>query len=94
MPGDEALARQVLAHIDRDELARLACDIVSIMSPTGQEQGVADHLLVWSQAHGLKTVRQEVEVDRPNAIGIVKGQGGGLSLMFNVHLDTSYNGNA
>src|SRR5919202_7034795 len=92
MSIDEALARQVLAHIDRDELAQLACDIVTIMSPTGQERGVADHLLAWSQARGLKTVRQEVEVDRPNAVAIAKGQGGGLSLMFNGHMDTSYTG--
>src|SRR5919202_3058517 len=92
MSIDEALARQVLAHIDRDELAQLACDIVSIPSPTGREKGVAEHLLAWSQARGLKAVRQDVEVDRPNAIGIVKGQGGGLSLMFNGHMDTSYTG--
>ena len=56
MPIDEALARQVLAQIDRDELAQLACDIVSIPSPTGQEKGVAEHLLAWSQARGLKAV--------------------------------------
>src|SRR4051812_22431208 len=92
MPMEETLAREVLAHIDRDELAQLACDIVSIPSPTGQEQGVADHLLAWSKACGMKGVRQEVDVDRPNAIGIVKGQGGGLSLMFNGHMDTSYTG--
>ncbi|HLH22540.1 MAG TPA: M20/M25/M40 family metallo-hydrolase [Chloroflexota bacterium] len=92
MPIDETLARQVLAYIDRDELAQLACDIVSIPSPTGQEKGVAEHLLAWSQAHGMKAVRQEVEVDRPNAVGIVKGQGNGLSLMFNGHMDTSFTG--
>jgi acetylornithine deacetylase len=37
-------------------------------------------------------VRQEVEVDRPNAVGILKGDGSGLSLGFNGHTDTSYTG--
>ena len=37
-------------------------------------------------------MRQEVEVDRPNAVGILKGQGDGLSLMFNGHMDTSFTG--
>src|SRR4051812_42604630 len=92
MPIDREAAQQVLAQIDRDELAQFACDLVSIPSPTGQEKAVADFILSWCRANGLKAVRQEVEVDRPNAVGIVKGQGNGLSLMFNGHLDTSYTG--
>jgi acetylornithine deacetylase/succinyl-diaminopimelate desuccinylase-like protein len=94
MPIDRELASAVLAHIDADELAQLACDLVSIPSPTGQEQVIADYILDWCRANGLKTVRQEVEVDRPNAVGIVKGDGTGLSLQFNGHLDTSYTGTA
>jgi acetylornithine deacetylase/succinyl-diaminopimelate desuccinylase-like protein len=94
MPIDREAAGAVLAHIDPDELAQLACDLVSIPSATGQEQAVADYILDWCSANGLKTVRQEVEVDRPNAVGIVKGDGTGLSLMFNGHLDTSYTGTA
>jgi acetylornithine deacetylase/succinyl-diaminopimelate desuccinylase-like protein len=92
MPIDSGVAQQVLAHIDRAELARLACDLVDIPSPTGQERAVADYILDWYARHGLKTVRQEVEVDRPNAVGILKGQGDGLSLMFNGHMDTSFTG--
>lgn len=94
MPIDREAASAVLAHVDPDELAQLACDLVSIPSPTGQERAVADYILDWCRANGLKTVRQEVEVDRPNAVGIVKGAGTGLSLMFNGHLDTSYTGTA
>jgi len=37
-------------------------------------------------------VRQDVEVDRPNAVGILKGDGTGLSLGFNGHTDTSFTG--
>src|SRR5262249_9315371 len=94
MPIDREAASAVLAHIDANQPAQLACDLVSIPSPTGQERAVADYILDWCRANGLKTVRQEVEVDRPNAVGIVKGDGTGLSLMFNGHLDTSYTGTA
>jgi len=92
MAIDKEAAKKVLAHIDRNELAQLACDLVNIPSPTGQEKGVADYILNWFQANGLKAVRQEVEVDRPNAVGILKGDGTGLSLGFNGHMDTSFTG--
>jgi acetylornithine deacetylase len=92
MPVDEALARTVLEQIDPDELAQLCCDLVSIPSPTGEEAAVADFILDWYRANGLQAIRQEVETGRPNAVGILRGQGNGLSLMFNGHLDTSFTG--
>ena len=92
MAIDRDAAKKVLAHIDKNELAQLACDLVNIPSPTGQEKGVAEHILDWFHANGLKTIRQEVEVDRPNAVGVLKGDGTGLSLGFNGHMDTSFTG--
>ncbi len=92
MSLDKEAAKKVLAHIDRDELAQVACDLVNIPSPTGQEKGVAEYILDWFHANGLKAVRQEVEVERPNAVGVLKGDGTGLSLGFNGHMDTSFTG--
>ncbi|MBI2987657.1 MAG: M20/M25/M40 family metallo-hydrolase [Deltaproteobacteria bacterium] len=92
MAFDREAAKKVLAHIDREELAQLACDLVNIPSPTGQEKAVAEYILNWFHANGFKAVRQEVEVDRPNAVGILKGDGTGLSLGFNGHMDTSFTG--
>ena len=89
---DKAAAKQVLAQIDRNELARLGCDLASIPSPTGQEKAIAEYILAWFAANGLKAVRQDVAVDRPNAVGILKGEGSGLSLGFNGHTDTSFTG--
>ena len=94
MPVNKESAQQVLAQIDRDELAQLACDLTSIPSPTGQEKAVAEYILEWYAKNGMKAVRQDVEVDRPNAVGIVKGDGTGLSLGFNGHTDTSFTGTA
>src|ERR1700751_1197112 len=92
MPLDQAAAKKVLAQIDRNELAQLGCDLTSIPSPTGQEKAIGEFILDWFAANGLKAVRQDVEVDRPNAVGILKGDGTGLSLSFNGHMDTSFTG--
>ncbi len=41
---------------------------------------------------GLQLQWQEVEEGRPNVVGLWEGAGGGKSLMFNGHMDTSYSG--
>jgi acetylornithine deacetylase/succinyl-diaminopimelate desuccinylase-like protein len=92
MAIDQAAAKNVLAQIDRAELAQLGCDLTSIPSPTGQEKAIAEFILSWFAGNGLKAVRQDVEPERPNAIGILKGDGTGLSLSFNGHTDTSFTG--
>jgi acetylornithine deacetylase len=92
MSFDKAAAQKVLEQIDRDELAQLGCDLTSIPSPTGQEKAIGEFILNWFDANGLKAVRQDIEFDRPNAIGVVKGDGTGLSLGFNGHTDTSFTG--
>jgi len=89
---DSDAAQKVRAQIDRDELAQLGADLTNIPSPTGQEKQIGEFILDWFRSNGLKSVRQDVEVDRPNAIGVVKGSGGGLSLSFNGHTDTSFTG--
>jgi acetylornithine deacetylase/succinyl-diaminopimelate desuccinylase-like protein len=92
MALDHETVNKVLLQIDRDELARLGCDLTSIPSPTGQEKAIGEFILHWFDSNGIKAVRQDVESDRPNAVGIVKGDGTGLSLGFNGHTDTSFTG--
>lgn len=92
MAFDKTTAQKVLANINRDELAQLGCDLTTIPSPTGQEKAIGEFILNWFEANGIKAVRQDVEFDRPNAVGVVKGDGTGLSLGFNGHMDTSFTG--
>lgn len=94
MAIDKDAAKKILAQIDRGELAELGCDLTSIPSPTGQEKAIGEFILSWFEKNGLKAVRQDVDVDRPNAVGVLKGDGTGLSLSFNGHTDTSFTGNA
>jgi acetylornithine deacetylase/succinyl-diaminopimelate desuccinylase-like protein len=92
MALDNDAVKKVLDQIDRDEIAQLGCDLTSIPSPTGQEKAIGEFILNWFDANGIKAVRQDVEIDRPNAVGVVKGDGSGLSLGFNGHTDTSFTG--
>ncbi|HEX5020304.1 MAG TPA: M20/M25/M40 family metallo-hydrolase [Candidatus Binatia bacterium] len=92
MSFDHEAAEKVLQLIDRDELAQLGCVLTSIPSPTGQEKAIGEFILNWFDTNGIKAVRQDVEFDRPNAVGVIKGDGTGLSLGFNGHTDTSFTG--
>src|SRR5262245_34517985 len=84
--------KDVLGRIQRDELAQLTKELVDIPSPTGSEKAMGEFILNWYSRHGIKPVRQEIDPNRINAVGILKGSGDGVSLMINGHMDTSYTG--
>src|SRR5258706_7575141 len=92
MPLNKELAQKVLGEIHRDEPADVGRALVNFPSPTGQEKAVAEFILHCFQSNGLKAVRHDGEVDRPNPVGVLKGDGTGLSLGFNGHMDTSFTG--
>jgi acetylornithine deacetylase len=84
--------KELASKVDRRSLVETASDLVNISSPTGDEQGVAEYLRGVFEAMGLEVLWQEVEDGRPNVIGTLRGSGGGKTLMFNGHMDTSYSG--
>jgi len=84
--------KTVLELIDKEATAKLLTDIVNISSPTGEEAEIARYLADRFESVGLKATLQEADQDRYNAVGVLEGDGSGLSLMFNGHLDTSFTG--
>jgi acetylornithine deacetylase/succinyl-diaminopimelate desuccinylase-like protein len=84
--------KQLLNKVDRDSLVETASDLVNISSPTGHEQPAAEYVARTLGAMGLQVSWQEVEEGRPNVLARLEGTGGGKTLMFNGHLDTSYSG--
>src|SRR5690625_53943 len=80
------------SHIDQDALVELACRLVDIPSPTGQEGECALFLADHLRDMGLRVQLQEVEPERYNVLARLPGTGGGQTLMFNGHMDTSYSG--
>lgn len=87
-----AAKKEVLALVNREEVARIACDLVDIPSPTGYEGACADYIINRYQKAGIKVLPQSFEEGRKNAIGVLKGRGDGPVLMMNGHMDTSYTG--
>jgi acetylornithine deacetylase/succinyl-diaminopimelate desuccinylase-like protein len=84
--------KNVIDRIQREELAELTKELVDIPSPTGSERAIGEFILDWYSKHGIKPIRQEIDPNRVNAVGIIKGRGDGVSLMINGHMDTSYTG--
>jgi acetylornithine deacetylase/succinyl-diaminopimelate desuccinylase-like protein len=82
----------VVKRINRDELAQLTKDLVDISSPTGSEKAIGEFILDWYERNNIRPVRQEIDPNRVNAVGILEGKSGGVSLMINGHMDTSYTG--
>jgi acetylornithine deacetylase/succinyl-diaminopimelate desuccinylase-like protein len=78
--------------IDRDRLVATASRMIDVHSFTGDEQAMAHLMVELYEAAGLDVQWQQVEEGRANALGILPGAGGGKSLMFNGHMDTSYSG--
>ena len=78
--------------IDRDRLVDWASKAISIPSFTGSEEELARFVQTTFEELGLQVQWQQVEEGRANVLGTLAGAGGGPSLMFNGHLDTSYSG--
>src|SRR6516162_175613 len=79
----------IVARIDREELIRFALEICNIDSAVPHEAAVAEHLYGWMQREGFAPRKIGLLRDRFNLLGRVAGTGGGYSLMFNGHMDTS-----
>jgi acetylornithine deacetylase/succinyl-diaminopimelate desuccinylase-like protein len=78
--------------IDQDRLVEWASSAINVPSFTGSEEPMAELMRDTFAEMGLKVQWQQVEEGRANVLGIREGAGGGQSLMFNGHMDTSYSG--
>ena len=83
---------KILKGITRDECAELTKQLCDIPSPTGAEREIGEFVLDWYRRHGIKAIRQEIDPNRVNAVGVIDGKGRGTSLQINGHMDTSFTG--
>jgi acetylornithine deacetylase/succinyl-diaminopimelate desuccinylase-like protein len=79
-------------QIDRERLVETASSLIDVHSFTGDEQRMGELMVSLYEDMGLATQWHQVEDDRANALGTWAGAGGGPTLMFNGHMDTSYSG--
>ena len=92
MTGTSPQGEKVPLPVDRDRLVETASRMIGVHSFTGDEEGMARLVAELLEARGLHVQWQQVEDGRANVLGTWAGAGGGPSLMFNGHMDTSYSG--
>ena len=78
-----------------NEITTLLQQLVAINSinpdlvPGGAgEREIAHFVANWLERAGVEVILDELVPGRPNVVGIVRGTGGGRSLLLNAHLDT------
>ncbi len=86
------LAEKIVAEVREDDIVAMACDVINIPSPTGEELAMAQYMQNALRQLGLNVTWQEVEEGRANVVARWVGCGGGKNLMFNGHMDTSNTG--
>lgn len=89
---DGRLADRIVSEVHEDEIVSMACDVINIPSPTGEEFAMAQYMQSALGKLGLQVTWQELEEGRANVVGRWPGSGDGKNLMFNGHMDTSNTG--
>ncbi|HYQ83997.1 MAG TPA: M20 family metallopeptidase [Rubrobacter sp.] len=96
----QRLLEDVLDRIDREELVRLARELVRIPSvyrpeePDGNEARVAGFVADYLERAGFEVKTEEVAPGRPNVWAVWEGDHLGKSLLFEAHTDVVTEGNA
>lgn len=84
----------VLKTIDPKEVVGLALALGNIDSPTGSEGPAGEFVYEWLAREGFEPKRYALVPERPNVAAWIHGTGGGYSLIFNSHLDTTLRSDA
>ncbi len=79
----------VLAKIDPKEVVDLALALGNIDSPTGSEGPAGEFVFQWLASNGCVPKKYAMIPERFNVAAWIDGSGGGHSLIFNAHLDTT-----
>jgi succinyl-diaminopimelate desuccinylase len=96
----QSLLEDVLNRIDREELVRLARELVRIPSvyrpevPDGNETRVAGFVADYLEHSGFEVKTEEVAPGRPNVWVVWEGDRPGKTLLFEAHTDVVTEGSA
>lgn len=83
----------VLSAIDAirpERVIELATTFCSIPSPAGEESRLAEFIAETLDLPGIEVHIEDVVAGRPNVVARVEGDGDGLPLVLNGHIDASY----
>ena len=79
----------VVATINPQEVVELALALGNIDSPTGSEGPAGEFVFEWLRDNGFQPRRYALTAERINVAAWIEGTGGGHSLIYNSHLDTT-----
>ena len=88
----QALLERAWAQIDEDRIRQLLVAMVDIRSPTGAEAQLAEYAASYMGQVGLDAFCQRINDLQANAVGRLKGFGGGPDLLLYAPLDTDFTG--
>ena len=74
------------------ELIGLMEGAINTPSPPGYEKEVCEYLAGWMNERDIDAHVQDIEPTRGNVVGRLSGTGGGKSVTFNAHMDTTFVG--
>jgi acetylornithine deacetylase/succinyl-diaminopimelate desuccinylase-like protein len=86
--SDEAIVGRLLDVISEDRLRAAARAVTEIPSPTGREAPLARFLADRLAAAGFAATAQHIDEHQANAVGRLRGSGGGEDLMLYAPIDT------
>ena len=84
----------VVARIDPQEVVDLALALGNVDSPTGSEGPAGQFVYDWLERNGFTPRKFALIPERFNVAAWLTGSGGGYSLIYNSHLDTTLRGDA
>jgi acetylornithine deacetylase/succinyl-diaminopimelate desuccinylase-like protein len=93
-PEQRAQFDAATALIDVDRLYRINRELTAIHSPTGRERAASEHMTRYLAENGVEAAYQPMGEASGNAIGRIRGSGGGPSLLLYAPIDTHLEGNA
>ncbi len=92
--ADEVIVERLLNAITEDRLRAAARAVTEIPSPTGREAQLAHFLADRLAVAGFAATAQHIDEHQANAVGRLRGTGGGEDLMLYAPIDTLTTGDA
>jgi acetylornithine deacetylase/succinyl-diaminopimelate desuccinylase-like protein len=91
-PERRSYVERSWAEIDGRRISNLLVEMVNIPSPTGEERPLAERVASYMNTAGLDAACQPIDEQQGNAVGRLKGKGGGPDLLLYAPLDTDFTG--
>ncbi len=86
--SDAAKRLEEIIEDDREDLIGLCLELGNIPSPHARERALGEATVDWLKRNGIDAWLQWITGESVNAVGLIRGAGGGSSLILNAHMDT------